>query len=175
MVKNYELNWARTHAGLTQAEAAEKMGVSRVTFTRWETGAVDMPPARWARFLKVVELTANDIPVDAEPEVPKYIDGELSTPYLPMRLQKTAYADWPAADKKQWAKSVEEDADGLRAAWKKDQWDGYDHDGNLEDRSVNLEWVKNGWGYLDQVGKFRLTPAGKIYDKLQFVDIEDLI
>ncbi len=175
MAKNYELNWARTHAGLTQAEAAEKMGVNRITFSRWEVGTVAIPPARWAKFLKLVEVSAKDIPAEGLEVVPEYIDGERSTPYLPMRLQRVAESDWPAADKKQWAKSMEEDADDLKAAWVGSRWEDFSHDDSLAERAINLDWVAKGWGYPASGGPFKLTPAGKIHDEAQWLDVADLI
>jgi transcriptional regulator with XRE-family HTH domain len=174
-VKNYDLNWARTFAGLTQAEAAEKMGVDRKTFNRWETGVVGMPPLRWAKFLKILELSAKDIPPAVEEAVPKYIDGQLSTPYLPMRLQRLAEAEWPAADRTQWAKSAKEDVDGLMAYWRKNYWREYGHDDNIVERATNMTYVKDGWGYIKADGEFDLTPLGKICDALPMAKLEDFL
>jgi DNA-binding XRE family transcriptional regulator len=66
-MKNYELIWAREWAGLTQAQAAEKMGVHRVTFTQWETGARAMPTRKWQLFLKCVAINPQDIPKHLAP------------------------------------------------------------------------------------------------------------
>lgn len=173
MAKNYELNWARTHAGLTQAEAAEKMGVNRITFSRWEVGTVAIPPARWAKFLKLIEVSAEDIPAEGLEVVPEYIDGELSTPYLPMRLQRVAESDWPPADKKQWAKSMEEDADGLRDDWMSHF--AHTHDHSLEDRATNVLWAKNGWLEFTPSGSYSLTPRGRAHEANLALDVADLI
>lgn len=67
-MKNYDLQWAREWAGLTQAEAANKMGVHRVTFANWETGARPMPKRKWNLFLKTVAVNPQDIPTHTEPE-----------------------------------------------------------------------------------------------------------
>lgn len=61
-MKNYDLIWARDWAGLTQADAAEKMGVHRVTFAKWETGAQAIPARKWQLFLKRVAINPQDIP-----------------------------------------------------------------------------------------------------------------
>ena len=60
--KNYDLKWAREWAGLTQAQAAEKIGVHRDTFSRWETGAQAIPVRKWQWFLKHVAVNPQDIP-----------------------------------------------------------------------------------------------------------------
>ena len=66
-MKNYDLIWARDWAGLTQAEAAEKIGVHRDTFSRWEIGARKMPARKWQKFLKAVAVNTADIPKRPEP------------------------------------------------------------------------------------------------------------
>jgi hypothetical protein len=86
--KNHALIFAREHAGLTQAEAAELVTVSARTFSRWETTAVQMPNRKWNKFLRAVNLTAADIPkppecdatsypVNIEPPKPSFPAGEL--------------------------------------------------------------------------------------------------
>jgi DNA-binding XRE family transcriptional regulator len=66
-MKNYDLIWAREWAGLTQAQAAEKMGVHRVTFAHWETGARPIPTRKWRLFLKRVAVNPQDIPKCPKP------------------------------------------------------------------------------------------------------------
>lgn len=76
-MQNFELKWARENAGLTQAQAAAKIGVARLTFTRWETGATPIPRVKWLKFLAAVELAPTDIPLgleDAEPPVCLEVD-----------------------------------------------------------------------------------------------------
>ena len=176
MTKNYELNWARVTAGLTQTEAAEKMGVDRKTFNRWETGAVEIPPARWAKFLKIVELSAKDIPVEGVAVVPAYIDGERSTPYLPMCLQRTPQAYWPPTEAKQWAKSMNDDVDDLKGAWLGRYGDEDDHhDYLLEQRAVNVLWAKNGWLEFKPDGSYTVTPEGRAHEaEVHALDAEEL-
>ncbi len=164
MVKNYELIWARNHAGITQQQASEMMGVNRVTFARWEINAVQVPAYKMAKFLRLIDLKPSDIPAEMEP--PSHIDGERSTPYLPMRLQHMAQSDWPAADTKRWEKCIEVDAKDLVTDWL-----GYfgdiesRHDEVLEDRGINLLWVGKGWMTIDRHGKGTLTDEGKIQDQ----------
>jgi transcriptional regulator with XRE-family HTH domain len=48
---------ARDQAGLTQAQAAALLGVTRLTWLRWETGAANPPSeAQWRYFLHVTGL-----------------------------------------------------------------------------------------------------------------------
>jgi len=54
MATNYDLKWRRITAGMTQAEAATEMSVARATYNRWETGAIPMPPVKWAKFCRLV-------------------------------------------------------------------------------------------------------------------------
>lgn len=62
MATNYDLVWAREHAGLTQQQLADALNVTRFTVTRWETGKTPMPKVKWARALKILKLTASEIP-----------------------------------------------------------------------------------------------------------------
>jgi len=52
-----DIRSARERTGLTQTEAAALIGVSRVTWTRWETG-ITPPPAEplWRFWLHVAGL-----------------------------------------------------------------------------------------------------------------------
>lgn len=52
---------ARVNAGLTQAELAEKMGVSRASVTDWERGKREMRPAFFYMFCKIVDMSEDDI------------------------------------------------------------------------------------------------------------------
>lgn len=61
-MQNSDLVWVRENAGLSQQQAADLMGVERRTFSRWETGAVKMPPAKWNAFLVKVNTPASVIP-----------------------------------------------------------------------------------------------------------------
>lgn len=65
--KCFDLKWAREWAGLTQAQAAEKMGVHRDSFSRWETGATEIPTRKLQLFLRLVDINPQDIPKRPEP------------------------------------------------------------------------------------------------------------
>ena len=52
---------ARVNAGLTQAELAEKMGVSRSSVLNWECGKSEMRPAYFYLFCKIVNMSEDDI------------------------------------------------------------------------------------------------------------------
>lgn len=171
-MKNYDLSWARTHSGLTQQEASEKMGVDRKTFNRWENNTVAIPAVKMAKFLRLVGVTAASIPSAPDP---KYLDGERVTPYLPMRLQDVAQADWPASDSQQWAKSMAADVDGLVDAWRENRWDDYCHDEALTDRKTNLEWAKNGWLKFIDDGSYLVTPEGREHERIENMNPDDLI
>lgn len=60
--KNFDLIWAREHAGLTQAAAAAKIGVARETFARWESGAQPTPERKFQRFLEATGVERSSIP-----------------------------------------------------------------------------------------------------------------
>ena len=49
-----DIRSARQQAGLTQAQAAALLGVDRVTWTRWETGALPPPSVPLWRYWKHV-------------------------------------------------------------------------------------------------------------------------
>lgn len=61
-VKNFDLVWAREHAGLTQAKAAKLIGVSTRTFIRWETGATRIPERQFNAFLRAADIQREEIP-----------------------------------------------------------------------------------------------------------------
>jgi DNA-binding XRE family transcriptional regulator len=55
LMKNWDLKWAREWAGLSQVEAAAKMGVNKQTWNRWERGTHPTPKGALRR---MIELTA---------------------------------------------------------------------------------------------------------------------
>lgn len=55
------LEAARVNAGLTQAELAEKMGVSRESVRAWETGAREMKTAYFYMFCDIVGISKDYI------------------------------------------------------------------------------------------------------------------
>lgn len=69
MQKNTRLVWAREHARLTQAEAAELMGMARGTFNAWEQGRMAIPPRKFTLFLDLVNIRVEDHP-ELTPEEP---------------------------------------------------------------------------------------------------------
>jgi len=90
-VKNYDLIWAREWTGLTQAQAADKMGVHPDTFGRWETGARAMPARKWQLFVKLIGLPRGSIPKRLEYDAKGYPVGFDQTPY---DEDHTATGDW---------------------------------------------------------------------------------
>lgn len=68
MTETASIKWLRVNAGLTQQQAAAAIGVSRVTFNRWENGQTPVPPLKLARFQKVLASnTAFEPPVHDAP------------------------------------------------------------------------------------------------------------
>lgn len=47
------LKAARVNTGLTQTEMAEKLGVSRITYWKWETGKSE---PKYTQFMKICEV-----------------------------------------------------------------------------------------------------------------------
>lgn len=60
-VAKITLEAARVNAGYTQAELAEKMGVSRATVISWESGKSEMKTAYFYMFCGLTGLTEDDI------------------------------------------------------------------------------------------------------------------
>ncbi len=52
---------ARTNAGLTQQEIADKMGVSRSSVINWENGKSEMKTAYLIAFCQITGFGVNDI------------------------------------------------------------------------------------------------------------------
>lgn len=52
---------ARVNSDLTQAELADRMGVSRATVNEWETGKREMKPAYLYMFCGITGISENDI------------------------------------------------------------------------------------------------------------------
>lgn len=71
--KNYTLYHLRIDAGLTQAEAAAKIGVHRITYSRWESGTNVIPPRKYKAFVAAVgELVSRVAAVESSrPPPPK--------------------------------------------------------------------------------------------------------
>lgn len=80
-MRNYDLEWARTHKGLSQKEASDLLGVTTRTFSRWETGAVEMPRRKWQRFLEITQIEQNELPKRLKYDSEGYPVGFDQTPY----------------------------------------------------------------------------------------------
>lgn len=52
---------ARAHAGYTQAQMAEKLGVTRRTYMAWETGKREMKTEAFVRFCRIIGISVDDI------------------------------------------------------------------------------------------------------------------
>ena len=81
-IPDHRLVWARKELGITQAQAAAKMKVDRMTFSRWESGAQPMPARQWKRFIDITGLDERGIPKPLEYNAEGYPIGFDRTPYL---------------------------------------------------------------------------------------------
>ena len=52
---------ARVNAGMTQADIAKKMKVSKSTIINWEKGKVEMKPAQFTMYCMIVGAPTNSI------------------------------------------------------------------------------------------------------------------
>lgn len=52
---------ARVNAGFTQKEIADKLGVSKVTYWKWETGQSEPKFTQLQRFCEVCKMDMKDI------------------------------------------------------------------------------------------------------------------
>ena len=52
---------ARVNAGLTQKEIAKRLGVSPVTYWKWESGQVEPRLSKYQQFCEVCGLRTEDI------------------------------------------------------------------------------------------------------------------
>lgn len=59
--KPMTLKAARVDAGLTQADIAEKMGVSVGAVSLWESGKTKLSAEQFSRFCEIVERSRDDI------------------------------------------------------------------------------------------------------------------
>lgn len=64
--KQISIAAARTDAGLTQAELAKKMGVSRETVNDWENGHREMKTSHFIAFCKITGFDESDILLPTE-------------------------------------------------------------------------------------------------------------
>lgn len=60
-MKQITLAAARVSAGLTQQELADKIGVSRTSIIKWETGQTPMKPAYFYAVCQVTGFDVDDI------------------------------------------------------------------------------------------------------------------
>ena len=99
-MKNFDLKWAREWAGLSQVEAAEKMGVHKQTWNRWESGTHPTPPGVLKR---LKELTA--MPPEVEASRLRY-DKE----GYPRSHPRARFEEEAEARGEEWSLEVEEAA-----------------------------------------------------------------
>lgn len=57
---------ARTNAGLTQEQMADRLGVTRQTYAAWEAGKAQMRTAYFVAFCKITGFSSNDIILPSE-------------------------------------------------------------------------------------------------------------
>lgn len=55
------LKAARVNREITQAELAEKMGVSTAQISQWEKGINDMPTKQFFKFCEILNISRDDI------------------------------------------------------------------------------------------------------------------
>lgn len=60
--KHFDLIWARGHAGLSQENLAQLLGVSRGTINRWETRKTPIPADTWGTILELLNYHPADLP-----------------------------------------------------------------------------------------------------------------
>lgn len=60
--KHFDLVWARGHAGLTQENLAQLLGVSRNTVIRWETKKSPIPTDTWDTIMELLNYHPTDLP-----------------------------------------------------------------------------------------------------------------
>jgi len=68
MPTNKELIWVREQKGWKQAQAAEKLQVSRQTLSSWEHGHSTMPAEKFSQLLTLAGILREDIPLAEEIE-----------------------------------------------------------------------------------------------------------
>ena len=65
-MKNFDLEWARERAGWNKSQAAQALGVNRVTFSEWESGRAKMPAHRFNAFLALTNVTLAEVAAATE-------------------------------------------------------------------------------------------------------------
>lgn len=96
MAEISEVKWARINAGLTQAQAAAAMDVSRETFNRWENGR--MPELKLARFKKVLATGTVFAPIVPDAPTAGPSKAVLRAEYLRCKQQWDDIGEAPDAD-----------------------------------------------------------------------------
>lgn len=87
LMRGARLRRARLSAGLTQAEAAEALGVHKVTISNWEREVNEPEEANYARLAKLYHTTPSALRYgEGEGEVTRF-RGEPYTPTVPRGLR----------------------------------------------------------------------------------------
>lgn len=103
-MKNQDLVWARESAGLSQAEAAGRIGVTRVTFARWEKGSTPIPPAKYNAFLAAVGVSLAEVSAALKALPPRPVAPEVVLPPKPdpMAAVRSSKEVWTMIDGVNW-------------------------------------------------------------------------
>ena len=88
-MKLYEkIQYCRKKEGLSQADLADRLGVSRQSVSKWETGESNPDVTKIPLLAKVLGVTADWLLSEEEPEGPKPIAERC------LREEASAYPDW---------------------------------------------------------------------------------
>lgn len=60
-MERFTMRAARHQRSMTQAEIAEKMGVTKAQISSWELGKSDMTTAQFVKFCEIVDMGQGDI------------------------------------------------------------------------------------------------------------------
>lgn len=103
-MKNQDLVWARESAGLSQAEAAGRIGVTRVTFARWESGTTPIPNAKYNAFLAAVGVSLAEVSAALKALPPRPAVPEVVAPPKPdpMAAVRSDAEVWTMIDGVNW-------------------------------------------------------------------------
>lgn len=89
-----KLKWAREHAGWSQQEAADKMGITRACYNGWETGRKPAPTVKYAKFCTLANANFENYkePIEYDSEgYPYSFDMRLWDVYFESEMRVTDY------------------------------------------------------------------------------------